>query len=82
MLHFRTALHWASRRGHRTVIELLLKYGADPTMTDTQGRSAADVAADQSIVMLLGGKQICSSEQLETIPFRTYRMTVTKHKDS
>jgi len=51
-----TALHWAARRGHKTVVEVLLKYGADPQLVDAQGRSPADVASDPTIIDLLGGR--------------------------
>ncbi|WP_263831499.1 ankyrin repeat domain-containing protein [Salinibacter sp.] len=39
-------LHPAAREGHLEMAELLLKYGADPTQTDSDGRAPLDVAED------------------------------------
>jgi len=40
-----TALHDASQFGHSKCIEILLGAGAEPTLKDTKGRTAADIAA-------------------------------------
>ncbi|MFI6867609.1 ankyrin repeat domain-containing protein [Nocardia sp. NPDC050406] len=40
-------LHEAVRGGNRTIIELLLSHGIDRTVRDGDGRTAADVAAEQ-----------------------------------
>jgi len=39
-----TALHLAADRGNINVVELLLKHGADPTIKDGDGLSAAEIA--------------------------------------
>ncbi len=39
-------LHPAAREGHLEIAELLLKYGADPTQTDSDGRAPLNVAED------------------------------------
>jgi ankyrin repeat protein len=41
----RTALYMASRNGHARVAALLLKYGADPNISDTSGNGALHMAA-------------------------------------
>jgi ankyrin repeat protein len=40
-----TPLHVASSRGHSKIVEHLLKYGANPSLTDTQDRSPIFLAA-------------------------------------
>jgi ankyrin repeat protein len=39
----RTALHFAARHGHAEVIAFLLASGADPTLTDRQGRTPQEI---------------------------------------
>eukprot|EP00825_Cyclidium_porcatum_P051540 TRINITY_DN9516_c0_g1_i2.p1 TRINITY_DN9516_c0_g1~~TRINITY_DN9516_c0_g1_i2.p1 ORF type:complete len:377 (+),score=58.27 TRINITY_DN9516_c0_g1_i2:753-1883(+) len=36
---FMTSLHWASKRGHANIVQLLMEYGADVDATDIIGRS-------------------------------------------
>jgi len=45
----RTPLHWAAARGYLPIITLLVSAGADTTLTDKDGKTAADIAlaADQ-----------------------------------
>ncbi len=38
----RTILHWAMQTGHREIIELLLKCGADPEIKDNAGKTPSD----------------------------------------
>jgi len=40
-----TALHWAIRQGHLDICILLIKYGADPTIEDSEGCSGIHLAA-------------------------------------
>ncbi|KAJ1927141.1 hypothetical protein IWQ60_003192 [Tieghemiomyces parasiticus] len=44
-----TALHWASKRGHHTIVALLLSYGADPQLRTKKGETARDVAATDAV---------------------------------
>lgn len=39
-----TALNIAAQIGHRDLVVLLLKFGAEPSLCDNLGRNAADVA--------------------------------------
>lgn len=43
-----TALHGAASRGRNALVNLLMAHDADPTIKDTRGRTAADVAAGVS----------------------------------
>ncbi len=49
----RTALMIAAGRGHADVAKLLLARGADPARRDRSGRTAADLAADDAVRMVL-----------------------------
>ena len=42
-----TALHLAAAFGRKDAVELLLDHGADPSATDGNGRTPAEVAADR-----------------------------------
>ncbi|KAI9593501.1 hypothetical protein BDF19DRAFT_424404 [Syncephalis fuscata] len=48
-----TALHWATARGHTSIIELLLAYNADPSVAATDGRLPLDLTKDDAIKALL-----------------------------
>ncbi|GAA6052599.1 hypothetical protein JCM3770_006395 [Rhodotorula araucariae] len=48
-----TPLMWAARNGHLAVVHLLVKHGADPTMTDQQGFNALHLAVHSSSAFLL-----------------------------
>lgn len=55
----RTLLHWAAGNGHAEAVELLLKCGADRTIKDKGGRTAADVAKQcryQTLSLLLADR--------------------------
>jgi ankyrin repeat protein len=49
----RTALMIAAQRGHREMVTFLLGRGADPTLRDRAGLSAADLAPDDAVRALL-----------------------------
>ena len=54
-LHRRTALHWAAERGDLAIAGLLLKRGADRTLTDKKGQTPQDLAHDDAMAALLRG---------------------------
>lgn len=48
-----TALHWAAKRGHKTVVELLLKRGADPSILNDKGQLPVDLTESEDVKSLL-----------------------------
>jgi ankyrin repeat protein len=50
----------ASANGHTEIVKLLLKKGANASLRNTDGKSAADVAANEEIRILLdnSGKKL------------------------
>ena len=48
-----TLLMWATGYGHEATVRLLLERGADPTLKDNRGKSAADMARDSSFPALI-----------------------------
>ena len=59
ILSCRTALHWASKRGHLSLVKLLLSYGADTNITNDKGKTPLEVSTDDRVVELLGGLLSC-----------------------
>ena len=53
---YRTALHWACKRGHHNIVNILLKVGADAAIHSVKGETCAQVATDPLIKQRLGGK--------------------------
>jgi len=49
-----TALHWASKRGHGTIVDLLLKHNADPSVVNFKEELPAAVSASKDIARRLG----------------------------
>ncbi|XP_014661536.1 PREDICTED: ankyrin repeat domain-containing protein 40-like isoform X2 [Priapulus caudatus] len=49
-----TALHWAARRGHDTIVTFLVKHGADPTIKTKNGESVLQISNKETIRKLLG----------------------------
>ncbi|MGB5743173.1 MAG: ankyrin repeat domain-containing protein, partial [Sedimenticolaceae bacterium] len=49
----RDALMIAAGRGHRAMVSLLLERGADPAVRDHAGLTAADLASDDDMRLLL-----------------------------
>jgi len=52
---FRTALHWASKRNHSSVVQLLLANGADASLQTKKGETAVQLAREDTVILLLGG---------------------------
>ena len=55
----RTALHYATVRGNRKAVELLLSHGANAALEEWQGLTALDLARSKGhdeIAALLGGR--------------------------
>ncbi|KAJ1926033.1 hypothetical protein EC988_010332, partial [Linderina pennispora] len=44
-----TALHWACKRGHARIANVLLRAGADPTLKNTQGQTPLDLSKSDEI---------------------------------
>ena len=55
-----TPLHYAVTKKHKMVVTVLLQGGANVEIQDNVGRTAVDVASDESVVTLLlqAGKSI------------------------
>lgn len=51
---YRTALHWASRRGQEDIVRVLLNNGADTKTVNNKNEVPADVCTDPNIRSLLG----------------------------
>lgn len=49
----RTALHWACKRGHVTVVEYLLRSGADVKIVSKECESVVDVTSNEQVLELL-----------------------------
>ena len=50
----RTALHWAAKRNHAPIIEILLQHGADKAIKTADGKLAEDLCCSQETAKLLG----------------------------
>uniref|UniRef100_A0A9J2Q343 ANK_REP_REGION domain-containing protein n=1 Tax=Ascaris lumbricoides TaxID=6252 RepID=A0A9J2Q343_ASCLU len=48
-----TGLHWAARRGHTDIVDLLLRAGFDPKAKSKQGKTPIDVAIEPSVKAIL-----------------------------
>ncbi|GFT87915.1 ankyrin repeat domain-containing protein 40 [Trichonephila clavipes] len=57
-----TGLHWAAKRGHASIVRLLLSHGADPSLTSVYGESSFAVAKNEDIHNILSGNSECPFE--------------------
>ncbi|GFR12409.1 ankyrin repeat domain-containing protein 40 [Trichonephila clavata] len=57
-----TGLHWAAKRGHASIVRLLLSHGADPSLTSVYGESSFTVAKNEDIHNILSGNSDSPSE--------------------
>jgi len=48
-----TSLHWAAKRGHASIVSMLLKHGADPTVKTHKDETAFSFAVDDKVADLL-----------------------------
>jgi len=49
-----TSLMMAAQKGHKDIVELLLQHNADPTIKNSDGKTAADFATNPEIKEMLG----------------------------
>ncbi|KAL3683875.1 hypothetical protein R1sor_001897 [Riccia sorocarpa] len=63
-----TVLLWAAKAGHHRLVELFLKAGCDPRLSNNREERALDVAKDDSIRALITDKV----EKLEAVSNSTY----------
>lgn len=61
----RTALHWACKRNHASIVQLLISNGADVNMKTFEGKSAASLASSEQILSLLGSVLENTMERME-----------------
>lgn len=54
IFHFRTPLHWAAKRGHKAIVNLLLAHGADTTAVTTKGETPAALCSNAEVRKLFG----------------------------
>ena len=59
LFSYRTALHWACKRNHASVVQFLLANGADSNIKTFKGESAKNLASSTEVLALLG----CSLEE-------------------
>lgn len=57
-----TGLHWAAKRGHASIVRMLLSHGADPSLTSAYGESSLAVAKNEDIHNILSGNSESQSE--------------------
>lgn len=67
-LTYRTALHWAAKRGRKDVIEVLLDHGADSEVLTEKGETALTLALTPEIRQLLGGGEMNGSVNDSSLP--------------
>lgn len=67
----RTALHWACKRNHTSIVEILLANGADKTIVTFKGERPMDlISSDEACTMLGCSKEErCSSNPQQELPF-------------
>ncbi|KAF3921062.1 Ankyrin-3 [Arthrobotrys entomopaga] len=66
--HGGTALHWATRMGYTPIVQLLIEYGADPTLRCYDGRTALDYAkqvGNNAIIAILSRYKLPADEGYE-----------------
>lgn len=61
-----TALHWACKRGHQTVVECLLQNGADSDIQNEKGETCLQLTENPQIKILIGGETSAAGSHLTT----------------
>eukprot|EP01100_Stratorugosa_tubuloviscum_P002747 TRINITY_DN1650_c0_g1_i4.p1 TRINITY_DN1650_c0_g1~~TRINITY_DN1650_c0_g1_i4.p1 ORF type:complete len:319 (-),score=139.43 TRINITY_DN1650_c0_g1_i4:140-1096(-) len=54
-------IHWAAKLGETKIVELLIRYGANPNTKNNEGKIAADLTIKKNIKKLLSNTQISST---------------------
>src|SRR5690606_11679497 len=54
IIYCRTALHWASHRGHEPIVRALLMRGASKDIVNKKGETPVDLAKKPEICQLFG----------------------------
>lgn len=52
----RTALHWAAKRGHKDIVEVLLEHNGDRNLVNEKGESPLSLATRPEVRIMLGGE--------------------------
>ena len=82
-----TPLHWAAKHGHLSSAQVLLKYKADPTLLNTNGDSAIDLALrhgqDEIIHLFLGTtKRLPPTNEVPQDPIKHYELRLIQARKS
>lgn len=56
-----TALHWAAKRGHKDIVEVLLQHDADKNVVNEKGESPLSLATRPEVRIMLGGEPAVSN---------------------
>lgn len=52
----RAALHWAAKRGHKDIVEVLLEHNADRNLVNEKGETPLSLATRPEVRIMLGGE--------------------------
>lgn len=63
-----TPLHWAAKRGHKKIVEVLLQEGASKTLKTSKGLTAGSLAKNTEIKELIGTSEDIEGETSESLP--------------
>lgn len=65
----RTALHWAAKRGHKDIVEVLLEHNGDRNLVNEKGESPLSLATRPEVRIMLGGEPtVPNSDPLPIAP--------------
>lgn len=63
-----TPLHWAAKRGHKKIVELLLQEGASKTLKTSKGETAGSLAKNPEIKEMIATAEDVEVETSESLP--------------